>query len=105
MIPFAIAGALRPGLLLTWADQDGDPVDLSGATLSGKIIDMQTGQIRPIAGALAVVNGPAGQFTWNFAAGDVAKAGRHMVQLMADYPSGLTPAKTVITDWEVKGTL
>lgn len=105
MLAFAIAGAQRPSQIITWLDADGDAVNLAGATITGKIVSMQTGQGRPIAGALTVTNGAAGEFTWDYDAADVATAGKYKVQFVAAYLTGPTPGKTVVGDWEVKGSL
>lgn len=105
MLAYAIKGAQRPSQVITWLDADGDAVTLSGATITGKLINMNTGAITDIAGDLTVTNGAAGEFTWDYDPADVATAGRFKAQFTASYPTGATPEKTVISDWEVKASL
>lgn len=105
MLPFAIEGALRPTLLITWLDANNIPVNLTGATITGKIFTLYSGETRAIAGALMVTDGAAGVFSWEYNPTDVATPGRYKVQFEAAYGTEPTPAKTVITDWEVKESL
>lgn len=97
----AVQGAVRPSFAITWADADGVAVDLTGATLTGTIRNLSTGVTRAIAGALVITNAVAGVFRWDFAAGDVAEAGRFTVQFNAAYGAGATPGKTFPAAWTI----
>jgi pyruvate/2-oxoglutarate/acetoin dehydrogenase E1 component len=44
-------------------------------------------------------------FRWDYAAGDVAEAGRFDVQFVAAFTAGLSPARTFVAQWEVRGSL
>lgn len=105
MLAYAVKGAQRPSQIITWLDADGDAVNLSGATITGKMRNVFSGATTVIAGVLTVTNGSAGEFTWDYDAADVATAGPFVVQFTAAYLSGATPGKTIISDWEVKGSL
>lgn len=101
----AIAGALRPSQVITWTRDDGTAENLTGATITGKIRSLATGETASIAGTLSVTDATAGEFTWDYAAADVATPGRYQVQFTAAFSAGTTPARTVITDWEVERAL
>jgi hypothetical protein len=104
-LPTAIQGALRPSLLLSWRRQGtGAPEDLTGATLSGSIINSQSGVAHAIAGQLVLVDGPGGQFRWDFAHADVATPGSYAVEFVASFAAGQTPAKTFTAGWLVVGS-
>ncbi len=105
MLAYAVAGAVRPGQIITWYTEDDEVVDLTGATITGRIVNMNTGAINQITGTLTVTDGPAGEFTWQYSDLDVATAGRMFAQFTAAYTTGPTPARTVIVEWEVKGSL
>jgi len=97
----AVQGALRPSQLITWSDADGNAVDLTGATLSGRIRSMQSGAARDIAGTLTVTTAASGEFRWDYAAGDVADSGTFEVQFTAAFLTAPTPARTFVGLWEV----
>jgi len=97
----AVAGGLRPSQIVTWTRDDGTPEPLTGATLTGTITDRTTEATRAIAGTLTVTDAAAGQFRWDYAAGDVATAGHYDVQFSASFASGQTPARTFVARWQV----
>lgn len=78
---------------LTWLRESGDPEDLTGATMTGTITD-RAGTSRPIAGALTVLDGPAGTFEWAFAAADLAQPGTYTIQFAAAFNTPPSPAKS-----------
>jgi hypothetical protein len=96
----SVAGAIRPSQVITWADDAGVALNLSGATITGKI-RASDGTSRNIAGALSITNAASGIFTWDYAAGDVATAGLFAVQFTAAFASGQTPARSIIESWLV----
>ena len=105
MLPNRVEGGVRPAQALTWKREDGSAEDLTGATLTGVIRNRATGETRAIAGALTVADGPAGAFRWDYAAADVAEAGRFDVQFTAAFTAGLSPARTFVEQWTVEAAL
>lgn len=98
----ATAGARRPGQSLTWTQKGTTTAeDLTGATLTGTLLDLHTGDSRAIAGVLTVTDGPNGVFTWDYDAADVV-AGVYQVQFDASYGAGASPAKTFLSTWIVR---
>lgn len=96
----AVQGALRPSQVITWADDDGVALNLTNATLTGKIRN-GAGTVRAIAGTLSVTTAASGVFTWEYAAGDVVDAGLFDVQFTAAFPLSPTPARTLWAKWLV----
>lgn len=101
----AIKGARRPSQLITWLDGEGDPVNLTGATITGFIQSQQTLATSTITGTLTVSDATAGEFVWEYSADDVANAGKYNVQFVAAFGTGLTPSKSLLDEWEVKAAL
>ena len=98
----AVEGSLRPSQSITWTREGvNTPEPLTGATLTGKIRNCDTGTTRDIAGTLTVTDGANGVFTWDYAAADVAEAGLFDVQFTAAFGTSPTPARTVVGRWEV----
>jgi hypothetical protein len=103
-LPAAIEGARKRSLTITWKDTDDVAIDLTGATITGKIKNMSTGVTASIDGTLALVTAASGIFSWTFGAVDVGTVGFFKVQFIATYAGALTN-KTFIADWEVKDAL
>lgn len=101
----AVKGGRRPSQIITWERADGTPEPLTGATLTGWIRPANGGDVQAIAGTLTVTDAAAGQFRWDYAAGDVATAGVFDVQFNAAFGSGQTPARTFIASWTVLDSL
>lgn len=97
----AVAGATRPSQLITWMRDATTPEPLTGATLTGRIRNEQTLQIRNITGTLSVTDGPSGTFTWAYSAADVELPGNYSVQFTATFGSSPTTARTVAGEWLV----
>jgi hypothetical protein len=97
----AVEGATRPSQVITWTRADDTPEDLTGATLTGVILNVDTNETRAIAGTLTVTTAASGIFTWAYHANDVADAGSFKVQITASFGSAPTPARTIIADWSV----
>lgn len=100
-LPDAVQGAKRPSLQITWTDENGVAVDLSGATLTARIQDVSTGDVRAADGTFVIVTAASGIFRWDFGTTDVADAGTYMVQFNAAFGSTPTPARTFLTRWRV----
>jgi hypothetical protein len=101
----AVKGATRPSQVITWTRAEGTPEDLSGATLTGFIQNVDTLATRAIVGTLNVTAPASGVFTWVYATGDVAEAGTFDVQFVASFGASPTPAKTLATRWIVEPAL
>ena len=98
----AIKGAKRPSQTITWTRADGTAEDLSGATLTGFVRNLRTGETRAIDGTLTLVTAASGIFEWAYGDDDVSEAGDAMeVQFVASFGSAPTPAKTVASAWVV----
>lgn len=85
---------------ITWKDEDGIPVNLTGATLMG-VID-RGGTQSLITGTLAITGATTGVFTWTYSAADVAQAGTFFVQFYARYSADSSqPEISYRTRWHV----
>lgn len=104
MLADAIQAARHTAQLITWDDADGDPQDLTGATLSGRIVSRATGEARDIDGDLEVVTALLGTFRWIYGEDDVADAGNFRVQFIAEY-AGPTNDKSLYEPWTVHPAL
>jgi hypothetical protein len=92
----------RPILQVVWTHADNTTGEnLTGATLSGYIKDMSSGERRPILGTFAIVTAASGIFTWQPDPADVANAGAHLVQFEATFAGAPTPARTIVFEWEI----
>lgn len=101
----AVKGGLRPAQYITWTRDDGTPENLTGATLTGWLRSIATGDVRAITGTLAVVTAASGIFSWTYSAADVADAGKFDVQFNAAFGSAPTPARTIAAHWVVEESL
>lgn len=99
MLVNAVQGAQRPSQLITWTDEDDSALSLTGATVTGVIVDV-AGNVRAISGNLTPT-ASAGEFRWDYSAEDVATVGSFMVQFTATFGTAPTPARTYATPWEV----
>ena len=83
-LPDRVVGATRTPIEVTWTS-DGVAVNLTGATLTGMIRRVSTGESRSVAGSLTVTSAPEGIFQWALDADDVDAAGLYEVQITATY--------------------
>lgn len=97
----AIQGAKRPSQLITWLDQDGDPVDLTGATITARIRNTATGATVAADGTFVLTSASLGVFRWDYGTTDVATAGFFKVTLNAAYGNDPTPGRTLSEKWTV----
>lgn len=79
----AVQHSTKRAETITWEDEDGAAVDLTGSTITG-IIE-RAGVQTAITGALALVTAASGIFSWTKSAADVAQAGTFFVQFRAKY--------------------
>ena len=101
MLAEAVKGATRPAQRITWTREEGTPEPLTGATLTGKLRNQDTREVRAVAGALTVIDGPQGTFEWSYVDADVAEAGVFDVQFTATFVASPSPARTTATQWVV----
>lgn len=101
----AVQGATRPTQLITWTQADNTAMDLTGATLSGRIKNLATGESRDITGALVLADPAQGKFTWAYSPADVAEAGQFEVQFTAAYAAEPSPARTFKAAWTVDSSI
>lgn len=97
----AVQGAKRPSQLITWTDQDGNAVDLTGATITARIRNTATGVAVVADGTFTLTSASAGIFRWDYGTTDVATAGFFRVTFTAAFASGTTPARTLSEKWVV----
>ncbi len=100
-MPDAVEGGKRPSPLITWTDENGVALDLSGATITARIQDASTGVAVAATGTFTVTDASGGVFRWDYSTADVATAGNYRVQFVAAFGSDPTPAKTFLTRWRV----
>lgn len=82
----AVEGARHIAQQITWTDEDGTVVDLSGSTLTGVKRNTDTGAETALDGTLSFENdGSDGVFNWTYGETDVGTSGRFIVQFTATY--------------------
>ena len=84
---------------ITWKDDDGNAIDLSGATITG-IIE-RNGVQTTITGTFALVTATSGIFSWTYSAADVAQHGTFFIQFRAKYSSDKLSEISYRTQWRV----
>lgn len=100
----AVQGATHTPQRITWLDTDNTPVNLTGATITGKIQSVAVGASVAIAGDLDLVTPASGIFDWSYDAADVATAGTYMVQFTATYGDSKFE-RTLQATWVVEPAL
>lgn len=68
-------GDTEPDLQITLKDQDGDPVDLTEATVTFSMAKLSTGELKITDAACSVTDGPNGVFTYSWGATDLDERG------------------------------
>lgn len=86
-LPDRVETAKKTPIEITWTSED-EPVDLTGATLSGVLRRVATGESRAIVGTIVVTVPAEGIFVWTLATEDVAEPGLFEVQFTATYSGG-----------------
>jgi hypothetical protein len=105
----AVQGSRYIAQQITWTDEDGTAVDLTGATLTGRIRSLDDRNLAPraIDGTLTPdpdqVNN-IGDFSWAYGATDVGTAGSFQVQFIATFVGGLSE-KTLLEEWTVHAAI
>jgi hypothetical protein len=95
-------GSERPILTIVWTHADNTTgEDLTGATITGYIKDLATGNAVEIQGTFAITDAANGVFTWTPDPLDVATDGAYQVQFSAVFAGEPTPARTAVFEWEI----
>jgi hypothetical protein len=82
----AIQGSNHTAQSITWKDERGQAVDLTGATITGKKHPHNdSSTVVAIDGTLSVTNATGGIFTWTYGAVDIGTVGSFLVQFIATY--------------------
>ena len=103
-LPDAIQNARHTGLTITWSDESGTAVDLTGATITGYKKNKSTKTVTALGGALSLSDAANGVFTWAYGATDVATPGVYEVQFLATF--GVNDIeKTLLETWRVHNAL
>lgn len=97
-LPKKVQGSINELMTITWADGDGNPIDLESGAITAVIKNKATGVSRVATGTFAITDAGNGIFTWDASAADVAEPGQFEVQFKA------APSENEYTkadDWEV----
>ncbi len=80
-----VQGSTRTPLSIAWVDENGDPVDLTGSTITGTMrpYARPNGEIKAISGSMSPVGGGSNNFTWDLDATDLDTAGKWVVQFLS----------------------
>jgi len=97
----AVQGARRPSQTITWSDENGTALDLTGATITARIRNTTANTSVASDGTFTVVTAASGIFRWDYSAADVETAGDFEVQFTATFESDPTPARTIVAPWSV----
>jgi len=103
-LSIAVEGSNHTGQSITWKDERGNAVVLTGATITGSKRDHDGTVITAIDGALAITNGANGIFSWTYGTNDIAIAGSYVVQFLATFGDA-TIEKCLIEQFTVEEAL
>lgn len=103
-LPTIPEGSLRPSIVLTWIDTNGNPVDLTGAVITAKIYNYADASTVTSSGTFNILIPASGIFEWQLHAND-AIMGNYKVQFIATFSSGLSPLKSQLQEWVVSSSL
>ncbi len=92
-IPKAIVGAIRTPYRVTWLDEDGDAIDLTGATITGIANNLATGDNKTFESTQFVLidSGANDVFDWTLRLADIDTPGTYEVQFTATFVAGGKP--------------
>jgi hypothetical protein len=93
------SGATLPQWQVTLVDDAGDPLNLTGATLSLLIYNTETGVETTGAGTWNITNASAGQATYAWSATDSAVPGKYALRIKATYAGGFECSDPI--PWQV----
>src|SRR5712691_2324545 len=85
----------------TFRHKDGTPVDLTGATLSLKMVNISDQSIKNGSGSWTIDNAPLGQTHYTYGAGDLNEIGEFQLWAIATVGGIPNPAdpKILVVDW------
>lgn len=84
-----IQGVNHPTYVFTWKDENGDAVNLTGATITGRIKNTNTGTVASCAGTFALVTATSGIFSYVPHENDSATVGKnYLIQFKATFGDG-----------------
>lgn len=94
-----VYGANHPTYTITWLDESNTAVNLTGATITGRIKHNITGSAAALTGAFALVTAASGIFSYTPSSADTSRdASKHyVVQFIATFGDS-TIEKTFKTD-------
>lgn len=101
-LPDWTEGTTHLVMQVPWEDENGNEIDLTGAALTGLLLDRQTNLSRLIAGTLEKDAETDHYMKWTMDAADPV-AGRYEVQFRAVYSD--RPALTFRANWYVEGVI
>ena len=81
----AIVGSNHRAQSITWKDERGNALVLTGATITAGKRDHDGTTVTAVDGTLALSDGPNGVFTWTYGTNDISTAGTYVVQFFATY--------------------
>ncbi len=99
-----MVGAQHSVQQITWLKEDGSPYNLTGATITARIRDQQSGVSRASDGVFSLITPTSGIFSWAYGALDVANPGTFRVQFVASYSDSKND-KTYTANWSVEEAL
>jgi hypothetical protein len=88
--PWQVA-QLLPLWTPTLTKDDGTALNLTGATLTSVLHNVETGQDTAMIGAWVITNAALGQAQYTWASADVAIAGNYVIVVTATYAGGALP--------------
>ena len=101
----AVQGSNHTVQQVTWKDERGNAIDLTGATITGKKHPHNdSGTVVAVDGALALSNATAGIFTWTYGTVDIGTVGSFVVQFFATY-ADTTKEKSFKEEFRVEDAL
>jgi len=75
---YLVKGSTGPDLQITLKDQDGNPVDLTGATVTFSMVNTSTGATKVNAASATVTDAAGGKFKYSWGASDLDEAGNFL---------------------------
>ena len=101
----AIQGSNHTVQQITWKDERGNAVDLTGATITGKKHPHNdASSVVAVDGTLALVTATSGIFSWAYGSVDVGTAGSFVVQFIATF-ADTTKEKSFKEEFKVEDAL
>ena len=95
----AVQHARKRSQRITWEDEDGNPIDGTGSTITG-IIE-RNGVQSAITGTLVWATAASGIYDWSYSVADIAEHGTFFVQFRAKYASDGKSEISYRTQWRV----